>query len=82
LRYAWNHMSTTNTHASSEKSHQFEIVPGPSGPISVSGRAKAVQRAKALSADMPRPVRVEREDGKVKMEFRSGGIVRYRRRTR
>lgn len=75
-------MSSTNTHATSEKTHQFEIVPGPSGPISVSGRAEAVQRAKALSADIPRPVRVEREDGKVKMEFRSGGIVRYRRRTR
>lgn len=76
------HMSTSNTQSTSEKTHQFEIVPGPSGPISVSGREEAVQRAKALSVDMPRPVRVEREDGKVKMEFRSGGIVRYRRRTR
>ena len=75
-------MSTPDTISSSENPHQFEIVPGPNGPISVSGRAEAVQRAKALSADMPRPVRVEREDGKVKMEFRSGGIVRYRRRTR
>ena len=75
-------MDTRKSNSNSEQSHQFEIVPGPNGPISVSGRAEAVQRAKALSADMPRPVRVEREDGKVKMEFRSGGIVRYRRRTR
>ncbi|MBO6933628.1 MAG: hypothetical protein JJ863_01595 [Deltaproteobacteria bacterium] len=75
-------MSTTDTSSNSENPHQFEIVPGPNGPISVSGRAEAVERAKALSADMPRPVRVERMDGKVKMEFRSGGIVRYRRRTR
>ncbi|MAQ16417.1 MAG: hypothetical protein CMN30_16700 [Sandaracinus sp.] len=72
-----------STATSQREAHDFEIIaPSADDAISVSGRMEAVARAKALSADQPRPVRVERADGKVKMEFLSGGMVRYRRRTR
>ena len=71
-----------STSTSTKRNHDFQIIPSPDHQISVSGRKEAVARAKALSAAQPRTVRVERTDGMVKMEFRSGGIVRYRRRTR
>ena len=72
-------MSTSNN---AKNTHEFEITSRQDRAIAVSGRLEAVARAKALSESQPRPVRVERADGKVKMEFRSGGIVRYRRQTR
>lgn len=48
----------------------------------VEGRMKAVRRAKTWSRDTSYPVRVERDDGRVKMTFNDGMLVRYRRDTR
>ena len=43
---------------------------------------KAVRRAKRWSRDTTYPVKVERDDGRVKMTFSDGLLVRYRRDTR
>lgn len=45
---------------------------------SVEGRMEAIAQAKAVSANNWRPVGLEREDGRVKMQFRRGGLLIYR----
>ena len=39
---------------------------------------EAIAQAKAVSANNWRPVGLEREDGRVKMQFRRGGLLIYR----
>lgn len=45
------------------------------------GRRNAVAEAKTLSGRTGRPIRVEREDGRMKMEFRRGRLETYRYET-
>jgi hypothetical protein len=49
--------------------------------ITVNGRKDAIDRAKELSARTRRPVSVERQDGRVKMQFSNGGLQTYRMET-
>ena len=75
-------MVTPSMIANDNSQQAFDIIPHDhKRSISVTGRSTAVRRAKTLSNRSSRPVRVERSDGRVKMEFLSGGIVRYQRRT-
>jgi len=46
-------------------------------PKEVRGRMKAVRHAKEWSSEQSYPVKVERADGRVKMTFRDGVLVRY-----
>lgn len=49
--------------------------------IIVEGRAHAVQQAKELSQSHRRPISVERQDGRVSMQFQNGGLQSYRMET-
>lgn len=44
----------------------------------VVGRGPAIEQAKELSAKTWRPIGLEREDGRVKMQFRRGSLQTYR----
>ncbi len=44
----------------------------------VEGRMEAIAQAKEVSARTWRPVGLEREDGRVKMQFRRGSLLIYR----
>lgn len=44
----------------------------------VEGRMEAIAQAKEISARTWRPVGLEREDGRVKMQFRRGSLLIYR----
>ena len=56
----------------------FEVyVPTGTEVVAVQGRQSAVRHAKAWSREQTYPVRVEREDGRVRMLFRDGQLVRY-----
>jgi len=46
--------------------------------IEVEGRMEAIAQAKEVSARTWRPVGLEREDGRVKMQFRRGSLLIYR----
>ena len=48
----------------------------------VDGRIEAVDEAKAISKESGQNVLVEREDGRVKMNFRDGALVDYVLETR
>lgn len=48
----------------------------------ITGRGPAVAEAKDISTKTGRPIRVERADGAVKMEFRRGQLETYRYETR
>lgn len=47
----------------------------------VHGRSAAVDAAKTLSQKTPRPVRLERADGRITMEFRRGNLQTYQYET-
>ncbi len=49
---------------------------------SIDGRIEAVDEAKAISKESGQNVLVEREDGRVKMNFRDGALVDYVLETR
>lgn len=49
--------------------------------LTVHGRSDAIAKAKELSAETRRPVSVERQDGRVKMQFTNGGLQTYRMET-
>ena len=53
-----------------------------SGEKSIDGRIEAVDEAKAISKESGQNVLVEREDGRVKMNFRDGALVDYVLETR
>ena len=44
----------------------------------VAGRNKAVAEAKGISEKTGKPVGLERQDGRMKMEFRRGSLETYR----
>jgi len=46
-------------------------------PMQVAGRMKAIREAKALSDEKNEPVVVQRDDGRVKMRFRDGRLIKY-----
>ena len=48
----------------------------------IDGRIEAVDEAKAISKESGQNVLVEREDGRVKMNFRDGALVDYVLETR
>lgn len=48
----------------------------------IDGRIEAVEDAKAISKETGQNVLVEREDGRVKMNFREGALVDYVLETR
>ena len=48
----------------------------------IDGRIEAVEDAKAISKETGQNVLVEREDGRVKMNFRDGALVDYVLETR
>lgn len=48
----------------------------------IDGRIEAVDEAKAMSKESGQNVLVEREDGRVKMNFRDGALVDYVLETR
>jgi hypothetical protein len=48
----------------------------------IDGRIRAVSEAKEISRRTGRPIRVERTDGRVRMEFRRGALETYRYETR
>jgi len=48
----------------------------------ITGRDGAIQNAKEWSRESGQSVLVERDDGKVKMSFRDGGLVDYVYETR
>jgi len=47
----------------------------------VAGRDQAIERAKEVSARTWRPVGLERDDGRVRMQFRRGVLLTYRYET-
>lgn len=51
-------------------------------PETVESRTEAVELARAMSLDQSRSVIVERDDGRVKMVFREGGLIEYAYETR
>ncbi len=48
----------------------------------ITGRQAAVQEAKEVSLATGRPIRLERDDGKMKMQFQRGTLQTYRLETR
>ena len=56
--------------------HTFQIKNGQQ-VTEVEGRMEAIAQAKEVSARTWRPVGLEREDGRVKMNFRDGALVDY-----
>lgn len=46
--------------------------------LRVAGRKDAVRRAKEVSVRTWRPVGLERDDGRVRMQFRRGVLLTYR----
>lgn len=62
------------------KQHVFAIKDG-NQAWRVAGRDEAVERAKALSARSWREVGLERDDGRVRMQFRRGVLLTYRYET-
>ncbi len=48
----------------------------------VAGRRAAVHKAKEVSSDTGRPVRLERADGKMTMQFHRGALQTFRLETR
>ena len=57
--------------------HEYQIKNGQSVQT-VTGRADAIAKAKEVSARTWRPIGVERDDGRVKMQFRRGRLLIYR----
>lgn len=57
--------------------HTFQIKNGQQ-VTEVEGRMEAIAQAKEVSARTWRPVGLEREDGRVKMQFRRGSLLIYR----
>lgn len=55
----------------------FHVSTSQSDPETVDSRTEAVELARSMSLDYPGSVVIEREDGKVKMTFREGGLVDY-----
>jgi hypothetical protein len=58
-------------------SHEYQIKNGQTVET-IAGRAEAIAKAKEVSARTWRPVGVERNDGRVKMQFRRGSLLIYR----
>ena len=46
--------------------------------MKVTGRKSAIERAKEVSAATWRPIGIERDDGRVRMQFRRGVLLTYR----
>jgi len=63
--------------ATSSRKNAFTITIG-SETNTVQGRTTAVEEAKSISARSGRAIRVERQDGRVRMEFRRGKLETYR----
>lgn len=63
--------------ATSTRPHAFTITIG-NETNTVEGRHHAVEEAKSISSRSARPIRVERGDGRVRMEFRRGKLETYR----
>lgn len=63
--------------ATSTRSNAFTITIG-NETNTVQGRSTAVEEAKSISARSGRAIRVERQDGRVRMEFRRGKLETYR----
>ena len=57
--------------------HEYQIKNGQTVET-IAGRAEAIAKAKEVSARTWRPVGVERNDGRVKMQFRRGSLLIYR----
>lgn len=49
--------------------------------ITVEGRDAAVERARQISGQSSRPISVERQDGRMTMQFSRGGVQTYRLET-
>ena len=60
-----------------QMSHEYQIKNGQTVET-IAGRAEAIAKAKEVSARTWRPVGVERNDGRVKMQFRRGSLLIYR----
>jgi len=60
--------------------HRFTIKSG-QNTQSVEGRLPAVDRAKEMSSNTGRLVGLEREDGRVRMQFQRGSLQTYRYET-
>ncbi|MCB9680994.1 MAG: hypothetical protein H6733_05930 [Alphaproteobacteria bacterium] len=61
--------------------HPFTIITGNDTTV-VTGRPAAVEEAKQISRRTGRPIRLERKDGRVTMEFRRGHLEAYAYETR
>lgn len=66
---------------SKQQKKVFTITAG-SATEDVHGRKTAVEAAKERSSRTGRPIHVERDDGRVMMEFRRGQLQNYRYETR
>jgi hypothetical protein len=78
---SFHHKEAPISVSETTKTHSFLIHHG-DDVAEVNGRQAAVQQAKSVSSDSGRPVRLERDDGKMKMQFQRGALQTFRLETR